>query len=68
MKPRRLVLVHKTGRFAGITQIHGVESGRPLRDEEMPPKVEAKLLDGRYMVCERTNSTERAVFYREGAA
>jgi hypothetical protein len=67
MKPRRLVNIHTTGRYANIAHIHGVETGTPLTDEQMPLLVSVTMLDGRFQPCERVHSTERAVFYREVA-
>lgn len=67
MKPRRLVNYHTTGRYAGIAHIHGVESGTPLTDAEMPTPVECQLLDGRFRLTEMVRANERAVFYREVA-
>ena len=46
MKPRRLVNIHLTGRYAGIAHIHGVEQDQPLTDAEMPTPVTVQMLDG----------------------
>lgn len=68
MKPRRLVNIHTTGKFAGIYHIHGVESTpTPLTDGELPTPVEVQLLDGRFRLTELVRTNERAVFYREVA-
>lgn len=69
MKPRRLVNIHTTGKFAGIAQIHGVELWPvPLKDAELPTPVEVQLLDKRFRMTEFVGSTERTVFYREVAS
>lgn len=68
MKRRRLVNLHTTGRFAGISVIYGVENGpMPLTDQELPTPVDIALLDGRFRQSELVGSTERTVFYREQA-
>ena len=68
MKARRLVNVHTTGRFAGISHIHGVETGTPLTDAQMPTLVECQFLDGGSRQTALAWMNERAVVYREVTA
>ena len=65
MKPRRLVNIHVSGKFAGVAHIHGVETGTPLTDAQMPPLVECQFLDGESRQTAMAWTNERVVVYRE---
>lgn len=65
--PRRFVLLHTTGPWAGMHQICGVEeAGGGLPDESLPAQIPAALtVDGREVPAGLMLATPTYVVYRE---